>query len=119
MATERIGPAPAEVSDVTATAIKESWAAVVRRAESHRDKAVRVLSHGRAQAWVVAPDRYEALLAAERGREDRINARLEALRAEFDQRLQVLDTPEGEEALRHAFDEPMELDGSVIAGGGH
>jgi hypothetical protein len=68
---------------------------------------------------VVAPERYEALLAAERSREQRIEARLQALREEFDQRLQVLDSPEGEAALREAFDEPIELDGSVVAGAGH
>jgi hypothetical protein len=119
MATERIETAPADVAEVTASAVKESWVAVVRRAEAHRDKAVRVLAHGRAQAWVVAPERYEALLAAERSREQRIEARLQVLREEFDRRLQVLESPEGEAALREAFDEPIDLGGSVIAGAGH
>jgi hypothetical protein len=38
-------------------------------------------------------------LAAERSREQRIEARLHALREEFDQRLQVLETHESEAAL--------------------
>jgi PHD/YefM family antitoxin component YafN of YafNO toxin-antitoxin module len=116
MAMERVNSAPADVGEATATAVKKSWAAVVRRAEAHRDKAVRVLAHGRAQAWVVSPERYEEMRAAERSREQRIEARLHTLRAELDQRQQVLDTPEGEAALRHAFDEPARLEGSVIAG---
>lgn len=77
-----------------------------------------MLAHGRAQAWVVAPERYEALLAAERSREQRIEARLRVLREEFDRRLQVLESPEGDAALRDAFDEPIDLGGSVIAGAG-
>lgn len=104
--------------EVPASAIKRSWARVVRMV-SGPDGEVRVSSHGHPQAYVISPERHALLLEAERSQARLKAEALETLRKEFDLHLASLRAPNAGEKLRAAFAKRVRLEGSVKAGATH
>lgn len=106
------------VREVPASAIKRSWAKVVRMAIGPEGE-VKVSSHGHPQAYVISPERHAALVEAERSQARLKSEALESLRKEFDLHLASLRATDAGEKLRAAFAKPVRLKGSVKAGETH
>jgi|LNFM01.1.fsa_nt_gb PHD/YefM family antitoxin component YafN of YafNO toxin-antitoxin module len=104
--------------EVAASAIKRSWADVVRMANGPEGE-VKVSSHGHPQVYVISPERHAALVEAERSQARLKSEALETLRKEFDLHLASLRAPNAGEKLRAAFEKPVRLKGSVKAGATH
>lgn len=93
---------------------KLGWRGVMKTV--NREGKVIVTNHGRPEAVVLSLEDYDEMLAAaEIGRAKR-QADLEALRRQFDARLQALREPGAGDTFDALFDTPLDLGGRITAG---
>jgi prevent-host-death family protein len=97
---------------------KKGWRRMLELAREHQGR-LAITSHNRPQAVILTVEAYEQLVEQSRRQEAAFDSTLEALSAEFDQRLATLGTPAGTDRLRKAARAPARLHGKVKAGTGH
>jgi hypothetical protein len=78
-----------------------------------------VTNHDRPEAVILSVGRYEALLAAQRASEARLEAELDVLRRRFDDRLAALRDSAAGGRMRAVMRRPARLRGRVKAGTGY
>ena len=77
-----------------------------------------VTHHNEPEAVILPVEEYNRLLNLLREAGEKDRAALDTLRQQYDLHLQVLQTAEARETLRHLLGQPLALNGHVIAGEG-
>lgn len=96
---------------------RRGWRSVLDRVRA--EGAAVVTNHDRPEAVVLSIDAYGRLLQAQQAVEGRLEAGLDALRRQFDDRLAALRQPSAGTRLRAAMGKPARLRGRVKAGSGY
>jgi len=78
-----------------------------------------VTNHRHYDAVILSMEEYSAIRTALDQSAERERPTLDALRARFDERLQVLQSSDAGDRLRSLMDAPANLHGAVKAGSGH
>ena len=95
---------------------KLGWRGVMKSVIRHGK--VVVTNHNEPEAVILPVEEYDRLLRLLHAAGEKDRAMLDALRRKYDERLACLREPGAGDRLASIFDQPLDLDGRVIAGKG-
>lgn len=93
---------------------KQGWRSVMKTV--NKDGRILITNHNEPEAVILSTKSYENLLQAARGARLNEDDPLAELRARFDARLSILNTPDANKKLRTIMDNPLNLEGVVVGG---
>jgi len=106
-------PASTRLAILTATEMKrQGWRGVL--SSMRRQGHLVITNHNIPEAVILPPEQYDRLILAAAAVTP--DPRLDTLRLQFQERLRALDSEQAEQKLSTLMSQPMNLDGTVMAG---